>query len=178
MLPDINALQENLMWVRVRETGPESQLSEISNALHTAGFGACPLSTCTDFSDYFPFVSSSIAEHFWMPCPCFSSDIFYWHCVIIRMTESWPWASPQAQAGCTRNPCAVVPAPESHTWVKTSVFLLLPFASHYPLNNPLHYRDAVTFQVLQSACLCSLFFFSDPGGSLDGAESPRKIIEV
>lgn len=36
--------------------------------------------------------------------------------------QSWLSASPQAQPGSTRNHCAVVPAPESHTWVKTSAF--------------------------------------------------------
>lgn len=36
--------------------------------------------------------------------------------------QSWLSASPQAQPGSTRNHCAVAPAPESHTWVKTSAF--------------------------------------------------------
>ena len=167
------------MWVRVRETGPESQLSEISNALCTAGFGACSLSTCTDFSDYFPFVFSSTAEHFWMPCPCSSADIFYWRCVIVRMTQSWPSASPQAQAGSTRNPYAIVPAPESHTWVKTLGFLLLPFASPYPLSNPLHYRDAVRlFRASSEPASAVRSSFQTQVGPLDGAESPRKIMRV
>lgn len=36
--------------------------------------------------------------------------------------QSWLSESPQAQPGSTRNHCAVVPAPEFHTWVKTSAF--------------------------------------------------------
>lgn len=36
--------------------------------------------------------------------------------------QSWLSASPQAQPGSTRNHCVLVPAPESHTWVKTSAF--------------------------------------------------------
>ena len=103
-----------------------------------------------------------------------SSGVFYWHCVIVRMTQSRPSASPQAQAGSTRNPCTVVPAPH----LNENTFLLTPFPSPSPLSKPLHYRDAVTFQGLQWACLCSSFFFSDPGGSLAGAESPRTVTGV
>lgn len=36
--------------------------------------------------------------------------------------QSWLSESPQAQPGSTRNHCAVVPAPEFHTWVKISAF--------------------------------------------------------
>lgn len=107
----------------------------------------------------------------------FSSDIFCWPCVIVWMTQSWPLASPQAQAGSTINLCAVVPALDSQTWAKTS-FLLPPFASPSLLSKCLHYRDTVTFQGLQWAGLCSSFFFADPSGTLGEAESPRMILGV
>lgn len=82
MLPDISASQENIMWIRVRETGPESQLSEISSAQCAPGFGSCPPSASTDFSVFCVFFHR---EHFWMPCPCFSWGIFCSHRFFVRM---------------------------------------------------------------------------------------------
>lgn len=57
-------------------------------------------------------------------------------------------------------------------------FSLLPFVSPCPPSNLTHYRVTVSFQGLQWTCYCSSFLFSNPGGFLDGAESPRKIIGV
>lgn len=57
-------------------------------------------------------------------------------------------------------------------------FSLLPFVSPCPLSNLPHYRVTVSFQGRQWTCFCSSFLFSNPGGFLDGAQSPRKITGV
>lgn len=112
-----------------------------------------------------------------MPCPCFSLQTSFTD--IVSLSE---WHSPGPQHH-HRHKQALQETPvlwfvPLNSIPEQNSFLLSPFASPYLLSKPLHYSDAVTFQGPQWACLCSSVFFSNPGGSLDGAESPRKIIGV
>lgn len=145
-------LSGKFIWVRVRETGPESQLSEIS----TDGFGACPPLHLQRLQWLFSFCVVFNSRTLLLFCPCFSSDILYWHCVIVLALSIFTGTSRlyKKPLCCGLNPTWILPLNPTPGWKH---FLLLPFASPYPPRNPLHYKIQWLFRASSepASAVCS-----------------------